>query len=149
MVLKRVPLGSLREEFLIEGKKFIFGRKGCEWKNLKFSWFIYSTHKKTVQRGWLRWKYVQYARTSCCDCSYWRCKSLVWFIYCFFTVGNVKPLQLSLWFLFGRNWQCLHLYGRNMKKTWRTSDLVFVMSELNVMYCTILCNCNYNWDPLI
>jgi len=29
-----------------------------------------------------------------------------------------------------------------------TLGLVFFMIELNVINCTVLCNCNFNWDLL-
>jgi len=54
VVLKREPLGSLREEFLILGRKFAPGR---HWggkavkKKLKFLFlFVYSTRKKCTMR---------------------------------------------------------------------------------------------------
>ena len=40
MVLKRVPLGSQMEEFLIPG------REAVDEKNFKFLLLVYSTHKK-------------------------------------------------------------------------------------------------------
>jgi len=47
VVLKRLPLGSLREEFLILGENlFVPGRKGYGWKNHQFWLFVYSTYKK-------------------------------------------------------------------------------------------------------
>ena len=49
MVLKQVPLGSLRK-LLIPGRNFFptrnWERKAVDEKNLKFILFVYSTHKK-------------------------------------------------------------------------------------------------------
>jgi len=53
VVLKREPLGSLREEFLIPGRNFAPGRnwgRKAVGKKLKFSFvLVYSTLKKTAQ----------------------------------------------------------------------------------------------------
>jgi len=44
VVLKRVPLGSLRVEFLISGRKFVpgrdWGKKSCGWKKLSFCYLF-------------------------------------------------------------------------------------------------------------
>jgi len=49
VVLKRVPLDLLREEFLIPRRKFVrvrnWGGKAVDEKT-RFLWFIYSTHKE-------------------------------------------------------------------------------------------------------
>jgi len=69
VVLKREPLGSLREEFLIPGRKFVPGRNwGGKAVNEKTKniIFIYSTHIKIAQRGWFKWECLQCASTSCC-----------------------------------------------------------------------------------
>jgi len=57
VVLKREPLGSLREEFLIPGKKFVpernWGGKAVDEKTLFFYHYFIQHIKTTVQRGWL------------------------------------------------------------------------------------------------
>jgi len=49
VVLKRVPLGSLREEFLIPGRKFVPGRnwggKALDVKTLSF-YYLFIQHRK-------------------------------------------------------------------------------------------------------
>jgi len=65
VVLKREPLGSLREEFLIPERKFVPGRKNCGWRNLQCLLLVYLIHIKTAQRGVCRWVCLQCASTSC------------------------------------------------------------------------------------
>jgi len=54
VVLKREPLGSFREEFLMPGRKFVPGRN---WggkvvdEKPKCLIFVYSTHKKAPRPG--------------------------------------------------------------------------------------------------
>ena len=68
VVLKREPLGLLREVFLILGRNFvprrIWGGKTVDEKHL-FLLLAYSTHIKTAQRGWFRLDCLQCARASC------------------------------------------------------------------------------------
>ena len=73
VVLKREPLGSLREEFIISGRKFVPGRKSCGWKNLNVILLFYSTHQKTAQRGWFWCECLQYKSTSCFIIIFWAC----------------------------------------------------------------------------
>jgi len=71
VVLKRAPLGSLKEEFLISGGKFVprrnWGGKAVNEKTLSF-YYLFIQHIKNAQRGWLRWQCRQYAMTSCFNC---------------------------------------------------------------------------------
>jgi len=57
VVLKRVPLGSLREEFLIRGRTFVSGRKWrgktVDKKALSF-YYLLLQHIKTAQQVWFR-----------------------------------------------------------------------------------------------
>jgi len=54
-----VPLGSLREEISIPGRKFVPGRnwggKAVGEKALSF-YYLFIQHIKTAQRGWFRWE---------------------------------------------------------------------------------------------
>jgi len=69
------------------------------WMKNKSFYYLFIQHIKTAQRSWFSWECLhmqgQAALTEC-----------VWFIivYCFFTIGSVKFLQLSLLqFLLERN----------------------------------------------
>ena len=134
MVLKRESLGSLREKFLIHGRRFVPGRNWGEnlWiKKLKCLIFVYSTHQKTTQRGWFRWKCLQQARTNCFNCSGWLYKSFFVIDSCLLFLHNAYRLwnfcnYIFLWLFGGRNWRCLDLQGGNMKKDSRTTELEFL-----------------------
>jgi len=77
VVLKRVPLGSLREKFLFPGRKFFQGGIGEEKLQMKkpftFLLFAYLTHK-TAQRGWYRWECLQHPWKSCFNWRDWHYK---------------------------------------------------------------------------
>ena len=74
MVLKWKPLGSLREEFWIPGRKFVPGRNwGGKAAKINPSFLfilVYSTHKKTAQRGCFIPECLQYASTTCFSSSF-------------------------------------------------------------------------------
>jgi len=65
-------------------------------------------------------------------------KESVWFliVFCFFTVGSVKFLQVSfvIWSLLGRNSQCLDLQGRNVKKSLISTGLEYFLSLFLLRY---------------
>jgi len=98
VILERVPLGSLREEFLIQGRKFDLGRnctgKAVDEKALSF-YDIFIQHIKKLYEvgldGNVYHTQGQAALTAVTDVI----KDSVWFIIidCFFTVGSVKFLQ--------------------------------------------------------
>ena len=77
VVLKREPLGSLREEFLIPGRKYVLGSnwggKGMDEKGLNFYHLFINTLKLHKEVGSeFRWECLQYARSSCFNYSEWR-----------------------------------------------------------------------------
>jgi len=94
-----MPLGSLREEFLIPGRRFVAGRnwggEAVDEKNLTFSLVVYLTHIKLHSEVGLHGNICstqgQAALTAATDVI----KESVWFIivYCFFAVSGVKFLQ--------------------------------------------------------
>ena len=55
VVLEQVPLGLVKEEFLIPGRKFLPGRdwggKPVDEKNYDF-YYLFMQHIKTAQQGW-------------------------------------------------------------------------------------------------
>ena len=48
-----------------------FGEEKLRMKNLNF-FYLFIQLIKTVQRGWLWWECLQYARTNCFNCNDWR-----------------------------------------------------------------------------
>ena len=69
VVLKREPLGSLREEFIIRGRKFVPGKnwrgKAVGEKTLNFYCYVIQHIKITTQRDCFRWGCLHNASTSC------------------------------------------------------------------------------------
>jgi len=125
-----MPLGSLREEFLIPGRKTVFKeeleRKSYGWKT---SNCLFMQQIKLCL--WVRLVKLFFTCFFFNFLKLFFCNSLILYLRYIFRwhlepyADGLKSLQLSFLWFFGRNWQCLRLQGGISRTTLRTTGLEY------------------------
>jgi len=117
VVLRREPFGSLREEFLFLGRKFVpernCGGKAVDEKTWSFyHWFIQHM-KAIVQRGWFRWKCLQNASQAASSSSFEPVLSVHFLVALDLGARVEQPME----YLITQNRQVVQCMGRQWRRS--------------------------------